>query len=124
MLIKVQLPGDESNEFLIIDNLDDVRFSNQPTIYTDRKSLDEFRIWVGMIDCHKLLDYSGMANYKDGEEYRVNHITGPRKGEQVTVYFDTIAFICTDKGETLEKCYAGGLSHSEPQIADTMQSGV
>lgn len=28
---------------------------------------------------------------------------------QKTVLFDTIAYICNDKGETLEKCFAGGV---------------
>lgn len=40
---------------------------------------------------------------------RVNSITFSKNNKVYQVTFDTIAYICNDKGETLEKCFAGGI---------------
>ena len=41
--------------------------------------------------------------------YRVNSLSFVSRGIKYSIKFDTIAYICNDKGETLEKSFAGGV---------------
>lgn len=103
-------------------------FSPQPLFeFTSNEALQSFvDMWNGQNKTRRYLNETRLTefgvqgydiavrgddleNLSEDKIYRVNKIDC-RIGEDVlSIVFDTIAYICTDKGETIERCFAGGV---------------
>ena len=118
MLIKIKFPKDEG--FLLIDNAEDVVFGNHPVISTSKEELESIINHDSLIEEGQVIvDFDCINDLllakPDPIKYLTNKITFTRNDEEYLYIFDTVAYICNDKGETLEKCYAGGLqSYGSP----------
>jgi hypothetical protein len=122
MFIKIKNSNarlDDEESFTIIDNVTTVIFFRPTPIRLDsvellKKYTQDFRVSM-------VLDYDRVNRIIEHEPdviskanpYLVNHISFLRGddevGEEEDWIFDTVAYIVTDDGKTIEKAPAGGL---------------
>ncbi len=135
MLIKIAnapyFEGANSNSFTLFDNVSQVlQCKTNPFEYIDNEDLKhslDAPSEMGDI-CHDILDYHRISELEglhfyggiqgrdlQGEllggnkVYRINSIIFIKDGKRHIVRFDTICYVCNDEGQTLEKCFAGGV---------------
>jgi hypothetical protein len=129
MLIKVAT-AHHADSYVLFDHASNVRFQSNPQQLTDPNDLYD---WIELqqgnetsllilspmpITTLPLRDELGnhyarfaemVGPLSDKRVYRVNTVQFEREGRLRSVAFDTIAYICTDEGKTLEKALAGGV---------------
>jgi hypothetical protein len=128
MLIKVQT-AHNSIAYLLVDHVDSILYDAVPKEF---KSQDELSDYIRKMDSlphnRTVLDpqTGGLIPVDDPGTptspkptrqfpiYTPNTLTYERNGHRNSIVFDTIAFICTDEGKTLERAYAGGALPSTP----------
>lgn len=132
MLIKIQTSHHADN-YLLIDRVDSVKYEGNPKEFTSLESLFDYVGTMAQVEsCRMVLDPRGIDNVNCmapktpdcthlaelqtfigplgvNRVYRLNTIVYERGGEMKSVLFDTIAYICTDEGKTLERALAGGV---------------
>jgi len=126
MLIKIQT-AQHADSFLLIDRVDNVRYEGNPTEFRSTEDLlTHLRLMADIESSRIVLDPASagmvfpylptpdatpedyLGKLSDKRVYRVNTLTYERDGQMRSVTFDTIAYICTDEGKTLERALAGG----------------
>lgn len=78
-----------------------------PDIYVTEIDKDTIASFIGYGDasCSNIPE----RHLTEGQIYKYNTIKFTRNSKVYYATFDTIAYICNDEGQTLEKCFAGGL---------------
>ena len=119
MLIKIRLPNSEG--FQLIDNAENVLYTDCPINFSSWKEISEKISFDSPIaDLHYIVDFDHIEDERNKEKntpetmeevptppvYFLAKITYTRNGEEFTYLFDTVAYICNDNGQTLEKVCA------------------
>ena len=116
MIIKIKLPNDEG--FQLIDNAENVLYTTSPIHFSSWKELSD-RITHDSIlaDIEYIVDHAHIdaelekeANTPQTTEenptppvYFLGKVTYTRAGNEFTYLFDTVAYVCNDSGQTIEK---------------------
>ena len=112
--------------YILIDKVDRIEnFSVTPEEFISNQDLRDFVANCEAAEFDTEFNYDRILNFTGGSDesvgsqitdnlsekkvYRVNMIEYIKNNVVETIAFDTIGYICNDKGETLEKCFAGGI---------------
>src|SRR5436190_24065704 len=98
MLIKI---SDGRGGWVLLDNADQVHFTAERLTVTDR---DQLNATIPKGD--SVINLVPAETLREGRQVNIAAIEFYRWGQKMTALFTSVAFICNDKGDTLERVTA------------------
>jgi len=117
MIIKIAVSG--TPQYVLIDNVTDLVYTSSATHIYSSDELRDLIAHYELLSDHKLLindervaDFCSLPQVAHENRhpvqtpwYSIHEIFYTQGGKEFKYLFDSFAYICNDKGETLEKCH-------------------